>query len=140
MSEAGAPDGGWRRFGSGVGRSERLRDGKFGLFSLGVHYFASLRSGVNARMPTLAEFTAQLGRCAQSPEEVRDFIEAFAKVRLRYIARSMTTTRPSAPDMSTSGTRRRLSVPVSPNWNDPSKLIASGLTISQVAASTDPDA
>ena len=37
-------------------------------------------SGGSARMPSLAEFNAQLERCAQSAEEVRDFVEAFTKL------------------------------------------------------------
>lgn len=85
-------------------------------------------------MPSLAEFSAQLARCAQSDQEVRDFVEAFSKVRLRYIARAMTAARSPVSDL----VAEQLSLPVSPDWNGPAKLLASGLTPDQVAGSADP--
>jgi hypothetical protein len=89
-------------------------------------------------MPSLAEFNAQLERCAQSSGEVRDFVEAFSKVRLRYIARAMGASdlppvRPSSRESS-----RPPAVPVSPDWGDSAKLAASGLTLDQIAASDVP--
>ena len=97
-------------------------------------------SGGSARMPSLAEFNAQLERCAQSAEEVRDFVEAFTKLRLRYIARAMGAPPPPVASPIPPASAGRSQVPVSPNWSDPAKLAASGLTPAQVAASTDPSA
>jgi hypothetical protein len=90
-------------------------------------------------MPTLAEFAEQLSRCAQSPMEVRAFVEAFSRVRLRYIARQLST---SATVPAASGTRegrRTPADPAVPNWSDATGLEASGLTAEQVTASLDPN-
>ena len=84
-------------------------------------------------MPTLSEYSAQLERCAQSSEEVRDFIESFSKVRLRYIARALTST----PADRTSRRAVRAARPgtlfaVAPDWGDPAKLMASGIDLNGV--------
>lgn len=89
-------------------------------------------------MPSLAEFSAQLARCAQSDQEVRDFVEAFSKVRLRYIARAMAAARSSDLDPTVRAAGEQLSLPVCPDWSDPEKLSASGLTPEQIASTTDP--
>jgi hypothetical protein len=86
-------------------------------------------------MPTLSEFNAQLERCAQSPSEVRDFVEAFSKVRLRYIARSLASPSLDAPEAATAAT----STVTSPDWADIEKLSASGLTLGQVAEFSTPE-
>jgi hypothetical protein len=90
-------------------------------------------------MPTLAEFNAQLERCGQSPEEVRDFVDGFSKVRLRYIARSMATL-PTAPPMQPKlSARGAAHPPITPDWSDLEKLSQSGLTPAQIALNSDPD-
>lgn len=91
-------------------------------------------------MPTLTEFNAQLERCGQSAEEVRDFVEAFSKVRLRYIARALSAAPPPGPTTPARSGRAAPSVPVTPDWSDAAKLSASGLTRAQVAAGIDPGA
>jgi hypothetical protein len=111
-----------------------------GFWSRRVHDPGSVDSRLFARMPTLAEFNAQLERCAQSDQEVRDFVEAFSKVRLRYIARAMSAASPPITEPKIATFRGRSPVPVSPDWSDPAKLAASGLTSGQVAASVDPSA
>ena len=86
--------------------------------------FASIRpdsfSLVKPSMPTLSEFSAQLGRCAQSPEEIRAFVDAFSKVRLRYIARAIAASQARLPP------RAATSV-TGPDWTDLAKLTRSGL-------------
>ncbi|MDR6294610.1 hypothetical protein E9232_007165 [Inquilinus ginsengisoli] len=87
-------------------------------------------------MPTLAEFNAQLERCAQSPEEVRNFIEGFSKVRLRYIARAMTASPVVLP--SSLGEQAAMYMSIAPDWDDVEKLAQSGLAREQVASSANP--
>jgi len=87
-------------------------------------------------MPSLAEFSLQLERCAQSEWEVRDFVEAFSKVRLLSIARAMAAPGVAGqPDTAPAPSHRD---PVSPDWKNAEKLLASGLTPGQIDASTDP--
>ena len=78
-------------------------------------------------MPTLTEFNAQLNRCAQSPEEVRDFVEGFSKVRLRYIARAMAHTLPIVELQPGRPVRhKKVPLPIAPDWSDGGKLAESG--------------
>ena len=83
-------------------------------------------------MSPLAEFAAQLARCAQTPEEIRSFVEAFSQLRLRYIAGQLTAPRP-ASSAALAG-----AVPVKPNWTDSGGLLASGLTPKDVVGLADP--
>lgn len=85
-------------------------------------------------MPTLAEFNAQLERCAQSADEIRDFVEAFSKVRLRYIARAMT----AQAVVTSAASPRTVGTPVEPDWTDAAKLEQSGLTRAQLQSSLKP--
>src|SRR5579871_2609405 len=90
-------------------------------------------------MPTLSEFNAQLERCAQSAEEIKDFIEAFSKVRLRYIAKAIEARdflRVAQPTYPTQGT----TFPILPDWTNNEKLTQSGLTPDKVAGVADPAA
>lgn len=89
-------------------------------------------------MPTLSEFAEQLSRCAQSPDEVRAFVEAFSQVRLRYIARQLVGRQAAASWMPAVAARRPPAEPVAPDWGDADALEASGLTREQVAASASP--
>lgn len=84
-------------------------------------------------MPTLAEFSAQLERCAQSEREVRDFIEAFSKVRLRSISRALAAMQAPEAKAVVSG-----SAGVVVDWQDAQKLAQSGLYLAQVQASKVP--
>ena len=83
-------------------------------------------------MPTLAEFAAQLARCAQSTNEIRSFVEAFSQVRLRFIAGQLTAPRPPTP------AKLAGAVTVKPDWKDAAGLAASGLTASDFAGLADP--
>lgn len=92
----------------------------------------------STRMPTLAEFAAQLARCAQSPEEVRAFVEAFSQVRLRYIVRQLTS--PPAVTLGPARVSRHPPLePIVPDWGDSASLEASGLTVLQVGPSPGDD-
>lgn len=89
-------------------------------------------------MPTLAEFNAQLERCAQSPDEIRAFVEEFSKVRLRYIARAMLAAQQSVGVSRALSTKGKVAKKVTPDWSNRKKLKESGLTPTQIAASPSP--
>lgn len=81
-------------------------------------------------MPNLAEFTAQLARCAQSPEEIRTFVEAFSRVRLRYIASQLAAPAQAQVDAPSEA------APL--DWTDYELLDRSGLAAVDVIGLSDP--
>lgn len=72
-------------------------------------------------MTTLAEFREQLDRCAMSPREVADFIEAFADVRVQGVVDGLNVVVTDPPFAA-------IEEKYKPDWSDPFHLEASGLT------------
>ncbi|AWK85002.1 hypothetical protein [Azospirillum thermophilum] len=82
---------------------------------------------------TLEQFQQQLSRCAMSPEEVSDFIEAFADVRVQGVVDGLSAVVTDPPFEA-------MEAKYNPDWTDPWLLGASGLTAGQVQGHNLPSA